>query len=663
MPHWHRTRRPVAPVVSSTSLGGFSPRVARSGGFFLASPGACGAQAPYRFAEPYDPHATSTCKPADYLKKILTARVYDVAVEIAARAGAQSLSARLRQHGAAQARGPAAGLQLQAARRLQQDGAPLARRSCSAASSARRPATTRRASRSARTGSAARAVDRDAGDHAAGQGRRRARARRRGRAARRQLLRRLRARASSSQTRARPDVRPSVRRPRRDRRPGHDRRWRSCASTRARSTRCSSPIGGGGLISGVAAYIKARAARDQGHRRADDRLRRDGPLGRGRASASTLDDVGLFSDGTAVKLVGEETFRIARELVDDFVVGRHRRGLRRDQGRLRGHAQHPRAGRRAGRRRRSSSTSPRTSTRGETLVAITCGANMNFDRLRFVAERAEVGEEREALFAVTIPEERGSFRRFCECCSPAAAQRHRVQLPHLRRAARRTSSSASPRTTAASRRASPRNFARHGFDALDLTDDELAKEHVRHMVGGRSAAGARRAALPLRVPRAARRADAVPLAACTRTGTSACSTTATRAPTTAASWSGCRCRVRERQGVPLVPRHARLSVRRRDRQPRLPAVPAHAETYRLGGSSNVTAAGPSRWRPSCHAPRLAPIAARRPSPTGAPTRKGLAGRPSTAINAALSPLPATTPSSGKRLARLGCCAAAACTGL
>ena len=110
---------------------------------------------------------------------------------------------------------------------------------------------------------------------------------------------------------------------------------------------------------------------------------------------------------------------------------------------------------------------------------------MNFDRLRFVAERAEVGEEREALFAVTIPEERGSFRRFCELLG--AAQRHRVQLPHLRRAARRTSSSASPpRDRGESARDRRARSPTHGFAALDLTDDELAKLHVRHMVGGRS---------------------------------------------------------------------------------------------------------------------------------------------------------------------------------
>ena len=79
-------------------------------------------------------------------------------------------------------------------------------------------------------------------------------------------------------------------------------------------------VGGGGLISGVAAYIKAVRPEIRVDRRADDRLRRDAPLGRRPASASSSHDVGLFSDGTAVKLVGEETFRLARELVDDFVV-------------------------------------------------------------------------------------------------------------------------------------------------------------------------------------------------------------------------------------------------------------------------------------------------------------------------------------------------------
>jgi threonine dehydratase len=122
-------------------------------------------------------------------------------------------------------------------------------------------------------------------------------------------------------------------------------------------------------------------------------------------------------------------------------------------------------------------------------VAITCGANMNFDRLRFVAERAEFGEQREALFAVTIPEERGSFRRFCELIGPA--QRDRVQLPHLRRSGWRMSSSAWPSSAATRpsasralraarlchrgpdrRRAGQGACAPHGGRALALAHDE-----------------------------------------------------------------------------------------------------------------------------------------------------------------------------------------------
>jgi threonine dehydratase len=128
-------------------------------------------------------------------------------------------------------------------------------------------------------------------------------------------------------------------------------------------------------------------------------------------------------------------------------------------------------------------------TRGETYAAILCGANMNFDRLRFVAERAEVGEEREALFAVTIPEERGSFKRFCELIGTLPGGPRNVTEFNYR-----ISDSAQAHVfvglTTHGKGESGKiaaNFSRHGFDALDLTHDDLAKEHIRHMVGGRSA--------------------------------------------------------------------------------------------------------------------------------------------------------------------------------
>jgi threonine dehydratase len=125
--------------------------------------------------------------------------------------------------------------------------------------------------------------------------------------------------------------------------------------------------------------------------------------------------------------------------------------------------------------------------KGRTFAAVTCGANMNFDRLRFVAERAEVGEHREALFAVTIPEERGSFRRFCEAIGTPTHPRqvtefnYRIsdqQVAHVFVGIGITKREEVDKLA--------RSFERHGFTTLDLTDDELAKQHLRHMVGGRS---------------------------------------------------------------------------------------------------------------------------------------------------------------------------------
>ncbi|MEO7152484.1 MAG: threonine ammonia-lyase, biosynthetic, partial [Burkholderiaceae bacterium] len=125
--------------------------------------------------------------------------------------------------------------------------------------------------------------------------------------------------------------------------------------------------------------------------------------------------------------------------------------------------------------------------KGRTFVAITCGANMNFDRLRFVAERAEVGEHREALFAVTIPEERGSFKRFCALVGPRAVTEFNYRISDAKQAHVFVGLSTARREEG---ERLARSFARHGFPTLDLTVDELAKQHVRHMVGGRSALAA-----------------------------------------------------------------------------------------------------------------------------------------------------------------------------
>ena len=255
-------------------------------------------------------------------------------------------------------------------------------------------------------------------------------------------------------------------------------------------------IGGGGLIAGVANYIKAVRPEIKviGVQMNDSDAMTQSVASGQRV---TLKDVGLFSDGTAVKLVGAETFRVANALVDDFItvdtdavcaaikdVFVDTRSIVEPAGALAVAAikQYVAA----------------HGTRGETYAAILCGANMNFDRLRFVAERAEVGEEREALFAVTVPEERGSFRRFCELVSqlPDAAAEAGTASKSSRNVTEfnyRISDAARAHVfvglTTSARGESTRiaqTFTAHGFDAIDLTHDELAKEHIRHMVGGRS---------------------------------------------------------------------------------------------------------------------------------------------------------------------------------
>jgi threonine dehydratase len=240
-------------------------------------------------------------------------------------------------------------------------------------------------------------------------------------------------------------------------------------------------IGGGGLISGVAAYIKAVRPEIKviGVQTTDsDAMVRSVRAGK----RVTLADVGLFSDGTAVKLVGEETFRLTRELVDDFEivdtdavcaaikdVFQDTRSILEPAGALGVAA--------------IKQYTQRLKCKGQTLVAITCGANMNFDRLRFVAERAEVGEEREALFAVTIPEERGSFKRFCELIGPRSVTEFNYRISDAEVAHIFVGLSTHQRGESTRIAA---HFERHGFATVDLTHDELAKSHVRHLVGGRS---------------------------------------------------------------------------------------------------------------------------------------------------------------------------------
>ncbi|MEI6804779.1 MAG: threonine ammonia-lyase, biosynthetic, partial [Burkholderiales bacterium] len=246
-------------------------------------------------------------------------------------------------------------------------------------------------------------------------------------------------------------------------------------------------IGGGGLIAGVANYIKAVDPRVKviGVQMNDsDAMIQSVAAGK----RVTLTDVGLFSDGTAVKQVGAEPFRIARGLVDGFItvdtdavcaaikdIFVDTRSIVEPAGAMAVAA--------------IKQYVAEHKTKGETYAAILSGANMNFDRLRFVAERAEVGEEREALFAVTIPEERGSFKRFCALIGALPGGARNVTEFNYR-----IGDSARAHVfvglTTHGRGESQKiavNFGKHGFETLDLTHDELAKAHIRHMVGGRSA--------------------------------------------------------------------------------------------------------------------------------------------------------------------------------
>ena len=245
-------------------------------------------------------------------------------------------------------------------------------------------------------------------------------------------------------------------------------------------------IGGGGLISGVASYIKAVRPEIKiiGVQMNDSDAMARSVAAKKRV---TLQDVGLFSDGTAVKLVGEETYRLAKELVDEFLlvdtdavcagikdVFVDTRSIVEPAGALAVAA--------------VKQYVATHKTKGETYVAILCGANMNFDRLRFVAERAEVGEEREALLAVTIPEERGSFRRFCELIGTLpGGPRNVTEFNYRINDAQKAHVFVGLTTHGKGESAKiAANFTRHRFEALDLTHDDLAKEHIRHMVGGHS---------------------------------------------------------------------------------------------------------------------------------------------------------------------------------
>ncbi len=240
------------------------------------------------------------------------------------------------------------------------------------------------------------------------------------------------------------------------------------------------PVGGGGLASGVALYIKAL--------RPDVRVigveAEESPSMQRSLAAGvpvTLEHVGIFADGVAVRRVGDETFRICRELLDDIIlvntdeicaaiqdIFEDTRTIMEPAGALA----------LAGLKRHVA----RTQSRGQTLVAINSGANVNFDRLRHIAERAAVGEEREALFAVEIPETPGSFLRFCQTIGQRSVTEFNYRFGDATRA--RIFVGLELRGGAPERAEITAQLTQAGYPVIDMSEDEMAKLHVRHMVGG-----------------------------------------------------------------------------------------------------------------------------------------------------------------------------------
>ena len=241
------------------------------------------------------------------------------------------------------------------------------------------------------------------------------------------------------------------------------------------------PIGGGGLIAGIAVFLKSICPdlKIIGVEPDDSDAMFQSVQHNERV---VLSQVGIFVDGVAVRRVGAHTFDLVRKYVDDFIqvstddvcaaikdVFEDTRAIQEPAGALAV----------AGMKRYVT----RHELRGETLVALTCGANVNFDRLRHIAERAEIGEHREALLAVTIPERPGSFKAFCRTVGLRSITEFNYRY--------------APRDQAVVfvgvqlERADQRHelilqLERAGYAVLDLTHNELAIVHLRHMIGGRA---------------------------------------------------------------------------------------------------------------------------------------------------------------------------------
>jgi threonine dehydratase len=242
------------------------------------------------------------------------------------------------------------------------------------------------------------------------------------------------------------------------------------------------PIGGGGLMAGIAAYVKSvdPAIRIIGVE-PDDSAAMQASIAAGHPVS--LEHVGIFADGVAVRRVGDESFRLCRQYVDEFMtvdtdqtcaairdIFEDTRSIVEPAGGLAV----------AGAKKYIAERG----LEGRTIVTISCGANVNFDRLRHIAERASVGDQQEMLLAAEIPEAPGSFRRFCEILGRRGITEFNYRYSDSTRAhifvGVQLTGGAAERTTILA------SLADAQYPVMDLSNNEMAKLHVRHMVGGRA---------------------------------------------------------------------------------------------------------------------------------------------------------------------------------
>jgi len=240
------------------------------------------------------------------------------------------------------------------------------------------------------------------------------------------------------------------------------------------------PIGGGGLIAGIAAYIKGKRpnVRIIGVEPADSAAMKES-LAAGEPV--TLDHVGIFADGVAVRRVGDETFRLCQSLVDEIVTvdtDQICAGIKDIFEDTRSIVEPAGALAVAGLKKYVAANN----VQNESFVVINCGANVNFDRLRHIAERAAVGEQQEMLLAVEIPEEPGSFRNFCEALGRRGITEFNYRYNDSKNA--HIFVGVQLRHGAQERAELVKKLKGLGYELADLSDDEMAKLHIRHMVGG-----------------------------------------------------------------------------------------------------------------------------------------------------------------------------------